>query len=233
MQQASQSADGQNVAMTDVVRFIRQLSHDLRNHLNAAELQSAYINEVAEDLELKGEVRRLRSMLSDMGASLQRLTSALVEFKLTEMPYEAAAFVDDVRQKLAANAPEQSEAIHWKVEVDGVSLNIDPQLLQQAMLELIANAFQHDRGEGHITAHAEARDGQFRFTLAEPKNTAIEVTDAWAREPFRNLKHGHYGLGLPRVRRIIEAHHGQLTARYDPASSSLVSTIELPIVARE
>ena len=32
-----------SVSWNDVTRFIRQLSHDLRNNLNAIELQSAYI----------------------------------------------------------------------------------------------------------------------------------------------------------------------------------------------
>ena len=63
--------------MPDVVKFVRQLSHDLRNHLNAAELQSAYIAEIAEDPELKEEIKRLRAMISEVGASLQRVTSAL------------------------------------------------------------------------------------------------------------------------------------------------------------
>jgi hypothetical protein len=34
-------SDALDVAWGDDVRFIRQLTHDLRNHLNAIELQSA------------------------------------------------------------------------------------------------------------------------------------------------------------------------------------------------
>jgi hypothetical protein len=40
--EGSASAADLQVAMPDVARFVRQLSHDLRNHLNAAELQSAF-----------------------------------------------------------------------------------------------------------------------------------------------------------------------------------------------
>ena len=52
-----------DVDWNDVVRFMRQLSHDLRNHLNAAELQVAYLNELAESAEMKEEVKRLREMM--------------------------------------------------------------------------------------------------------------------------------------------------------------------------
>ena len=79
-----------------MVGFVRQLSHDLRNHLNAVELQSAFLNELAETPELKEEMRRLREMLTEMNGSLQRLTSSVASIKLTPMPYEADAFVEDL-----------------------------------------------------------------------------------------------------------------------------------------
>lgn len=217
--------------MTDVVLFVRQLSHDLRNHLNAAELQSAYINEVAEDAELKGEVTRLRSMLSEMGGSLQKLTSSLAQVKLTLMAYEAASFVEDLRQKMAQLFPEQATAIDWDVRITDAVLNIDPQLLQPAILELFANAFTHERGVGRLRASAEIREEVFTLILREPKSLFTAATENWGREPFRKVKHGHYGLGLARTRSIIEAHEGQLSARYDSQATSLVTTVLLPVVA--
>lgn len=217
-----------NVPMPDVVRFVGQLSHDLRNHLNAAELQSAYINEVAQEAELKGEVKRLRGMLSEMGASLERLATALSDVTLTEMPYEAAIFVEDLRAKVVAQFPEQSAGIDWEVNLGNESLVIDPQLLQEAMLELFANAFQHERGEGRIAASASIEAQKFVFTLREPKKAFSASTQEWGRQPFRSVKHAQYGLGLARVRSIVEAHQGQLSALYDASFATLVTTVTLP-----
>ncbi|MDQ3315149.1 MAG: HAMP domain-containing histidine kinase [Verrucomicrobiota bacterium] len=222
---------GVRVPMSDVVRFVGQLSHDLRNNLNAVELQSAFLNEVAEDAEVKGEVQRLRAMLSTMGSSLQRLTSLLATIKLTEMPYKAADFVEDLQSKIAAQFPEQSASIAWSVNVGDVSLLIDPQNLQQAFLELFANAFAHLRNPGEIVATATVADGNFTFTMQEPKKDFAGSTEDWGREPFKQVAHGHYGLGLYRTRAIIEAHHGSFSVRHDPAASSLVLTVVLPVAA--
>ena len=52
------------VAWSDIVKFVRQLSHDLRNNLNAVELQSAYLGELRQDAEMKNEIQRLRQMIS-------------------------------------------------------------------------------------------------------------------------------------------------------------------------
>lgn len=215
--------------MPDVTKFVRQLSHDLRNHLNAVELQSAYIAELAEEPELKGEVKRLRAMISEVGASLQRVTSALGTARLTLMPYGAADFVEDLRQKLATDYPDESAKIAWDVQAGDANLQIDPQLLQPALLELFANAFRHERASGFISAEARIENNRFVFTLREPKRSFQLSTKNWGREPFGTIGQGHYGLGLYRSRGIIEAHEGQLNARYDSPASSLITTVVLPL----
>jgi K+-sensing histidine kinase KdpD len=215
--------------MPDVVKFVRQLGHDLRNHLNAAELQSAYIAEIAGDPELQEEVKRLRAMISEVGASLQRVTSVLGAPRLTVMPYGAADFVEDLRQKLAADSPAESTKIEWNVQLGDATLQIDPQSLQPTLMELFANAFRHDRTEGIISVDARIMDKRFVFTIREPKGSFECSTENWGREPLRTVGQGHYGLGLHRSRAIIEAHDGQLNARYDPPSSFLITTVVLPL----
>lgn len=215
--------------MADVVRFVRQLSHDLRNHLNAAELQAAYLKEIAEDAEVKSEVQRLRGMVSEMGTSLQTVTALLATPKLTLMSYEASAILEDLRQKAAHEFPEEQTAFEWLDTKTDVLVEIDPQLLQQALLELLRNALQHARGDGPIQVSRETTGREFVLTLREPK-TAFELsTGDWGGEPFKLVKHGHYGLGLHRARSIVEAHRGKLTARYDSDGSVFVTTVSLPV----
>jgi K+-sensing histidine kinase KdpD len=217
------------VSLPDVTKFVRQLSHDLRNHLNAAELQSAYVAELAEEPELKEEIQRLRAMISEVGTSLQRVTSALSTARLTLMPYGAADFIEDFRQKLAADYPDESAKVAWDVQAGDATLQIDPQLLQPALLELFANAFRHDRAPGTVSAEARIENQRFALTLREPKRSFQLSTENWGREPFRTIGQGHYGLGLHRSRAIIEAHDGQIHVRYDSPASSLITTVVLPL----
>ena len=217
------------VPMPDVARFVQQLSHDLRNHLNAAELQSAYLSEVAEDAALKEEVKRLRAMLAAMGASLQSLTDSFAPINLTVMPYEAASFMEDLRQKIGKQFPAASGEIEWTIETGSALLSIDPQILQPAFVELFANAFQHERAPGPLRASAVVSGGDFIFTLTEPKTSFTGETERWGLQPLAKLKHGHYGLGLSRTRGVIEAHHGQLRTGFDSATAALVTTVVLPL----
>lgn len=215
--------------MPDIVKFLRQLAHDLRNHLNAAELQSAYVAELAEEPELIEEIKRLRAMISEVGASMQRVTSAISAARLTLMRYDAADLIEDLRQKLASDYPDESAIIEWSMPASNVALEVDPQLLQPALMELFANAFRHGRAEGLILATARIEKDRFVFTIREPKTSFEHSTVNWGREPLRISGQGHYGLGLHRAMTIIEAHGGQLNARYDSPASSLITTVVLPL----
>ena len=228
-QQDTAAAPDLQVPMPVVVRFIRQLSHDLRNHLNAAELQSAFLKEIAEDAEVKSEIQRLRGMLSELGSTLQKLTTSLAPAKLTQMPYGAPVFLEDFQQKVQSEFAADAGVFEWDVRVKSGMLNIDPQLLQQALLELFSNSLRHDRGEGNIALTAAAADGKLALTMREPKKSFDGSTDDWGREPFKHVKHGHYGVGLHRARGIIEAHGGELRASHDPAAGVLITTVTLPI----
>jgi K+-sensing histidine kinase KdpD len=218
-----------SVPMRDVVKFVRQLAHDLRNDLNAAELQSAYLIEIAGAGELKDEIKRLRGMISQVGANLQSVTVALGQPRLTEMSYSAKDFVDDLQQKLETDYPAESAKVQWDAQAGEAELNIDPQLLLPAFLELFANAFRHGPAEGAIPVTVRTENGRFVFSLREPKRSFDRSTENWGREPLRSVSQGHYGLGLHRARGIIEAHGGELKARYEQASSTLITTVTLPV----
>ena len=76
---ATPAASDGHVPWENFVKFVRQLSHDLRNQLNATELQSALIAELTNDAELKSEIRRLRELVSQLGATLQSLSASVAE----------------------------------------------------------------------------------------------------------------------------------------------------------
>src|SRR5437773_4074091 len=115
--------DSLNVPWIDTVRFVQQLSHDLRNHLNAIELQSAYISELDASGELKGEIKRLREMISGLTAILQNLGRRLGEVKPNLISYRASDFVDDLRTAITHEFPKESAEITWGIQVGDAMLS--------------------------------------------------------------------------------------------------------------
>jgi signal transduction histidine kinase len=227
------SADHQgaqpSVPWSEAVRFIRQLSHDLRNDLNAIELQSTYIAELETNEQLKGEIKRLREMVAGASSALQRLSRAVAEVKPNLILYRADDFIEDLRTKIEHDFSNHRGQITWDIRLSDTTLSVDPQLLQEAFTELFGNAFRHHRGNDPVLATARTEDDRLLFTLREPKAQFDLGTQNWGREPFGKVTQRHYGLGLNRVRAIVEAHGGKLHAQYDPDASALITTLTLPV----
>jgi two-component system heavy metal sensor histidine kinase CusS len=221
-------SDSLNVPWTNVISFIRQLSHDLRNDLNAIELQSTYLDELGKNEQFKTEIKGLREMVSRLASTLQRLSRVVGEVSPTLIPYRATDLMEDMRATIEHDFPKESREITWDIQLGHTMLNVDPQLLQEVFTEFFANAFRHNRGKGPILARARVDNNEFLFTLQEPKAQFELSTENWGCEPLRKTGQRHYGLGLNRVRTIIEAHGGKLHAQYDPDVSALITTLTLP-----
>ncbi len=219
----------QQIPLANVVQFLRQFIHDIRNHLNAAELQSAYLGEITESKEAKDEIKRLRAMISEASASLQLITSSLSEPRLTRMPYTTDDFLTDLRQKVETTFPVEGPKVIWDIKVKDAKLEIDPQALLPVLTELFDNAFRHDPAGDPISFEAQIQEGRLLLLIREPKKGFSGSTEGWGRKPFVSIRKGHYSLGLHRAFTIIEAHGGQLSAHYDSAASTLVTTVVFPL----
>ncbi len=225
-EKSAASGTNENIPWEDFVKFVRQLSHDLRNQLNAAELQSALIGELTNDEELKSEARRLRELISQLGITLQGLSTSVAEPRPTLLPYAVQDFVTDLQKKIGHEFPEKGSAVKWDISSAEARLNIDPQLTEWAAVELFRNAFRHGMAGDELYVKTCVADLLFSFCIREPK--AGEIDPMQWMQPLQKVSHGHYSLGLRRARSIITAHGGELTVRFDPASRILISTITLP-----
>src|SRR6201987_2167666 len=107
--------DSLTVSWSDTVRLVRQLSHDLRNDLNAIELQSAYIAELTQDQELTSEIKRLREVVSGLNSTLELLSRAVGEVALNVVTYPAGEFLTDMRTQIERSFSKENHEITWDV----------------------------------------------------------------------------------------------------------------------
>lgn len=211
-----------------VTHLVRQLSHDVRNGLNAVDLQATLLSEILEEGEARLEAMRLRDTIGRVTRTLEKITSDFQGFSLDPIACEAGAFLEDARLRLEKTYGERMREVTWGVDVGEAWIKIDLEAILEVMDQVLQNAFEFAEGDGRIEFLADATADAVRFRLVEGKLAEPENLSQWGREPCMNVRSGRYGLGLFRAHRIAEEHGGELCQSFDADRCCLVTTLSIP-----
>ena len=225
-------AAGVAVPWPQVERFVGLFTHDLRNGLNALELQLTYLGEISEDPEAKAEVKRMRGSVAEITRQLQAVRVSTGAPGPHPFAYPVADFVEDVRERFERQRADVSSRVQWEVEAGGVPVDVDPELSMAALLELLNNALFHAAKDSAIRVHAVGGKAGLTLSIHQtPATPPGSPPENWGRTPLASSRRDGYGLGAFRARRIVESQGGSLRYAYPEAGGPLVTTVTLPATA--
>lgn len=228
-QPTAAGADEVLVPFSRVAGFVRQVTHDVRNGLNAIDLQSAYAAELVSDPEALEEVRRIRGLIQQSTKMLQALSSNFWVSAPSLVSYSARIFVEDLQDRLVKHHPDHAPQVRWTVDLKEESIAVDLEMIFTAIAEVFKNAFSFREADAEIAARAFAEGGRFVVEITEAKTKLPSPPEAWGREPFASTRRGAYGLGLFRSRQLLAAHGGELHFSHDSGRNLLTSRLSLPL----
>ncbi len=108
---------------------------------------------------------------------------------------------------------------------------VDGHLVRQALINLVVNAIQAIPRGGTVTVRvsAESREGQplARIEVADDGVGISPATEKHIFQPFFTTKAMGTGLGLAVVKRIVDAHHGEISVRSSMGGGTTF-TVTLP-----
>ncbi len=111
-----------------------------------------------------------------------------------------------------------------------IPLDVDPDLVQRALLNLLLNAGQATEGHGRVDVRLSNGGDRVVLEVADDGPGVPEELRERVFEPFFSRRQGPRagtGLGLPSVRRTVEAHGGHVTLRCPDGGGTAVR-IDLP-----
>jgi signal transduction histidine kinase len=116
------------------------------------------------------------------------------------------------------------------IEIDGAAplVSADPDMLKVVFQNLLINGAHAMQGKGRIRVAVESVDStcQIRFVDGGP-GIPPDIRER-IFTPFFTTKSRGSGLGLPTVKRFVEAHNGQVAIDCPPAGGTTV-LIRLPL----
>jgi len=217
----------QLVPLERVSKFIRQLTHDVRNGLSAIDLETAFIAEIATDEEVLAEVRKLREMVAETAKMLHRVSQHFQPPTVHPIPWAATTVMEELRKQLQTEFPEESLTVEMENRFKEETVQIDLNQTLAVALAVLRNAFQFRQEGVLVRVIGSSQDGQTTLEVREPKATLQNETppEEWGVEPLRSTRSGGYGLGLYQARQIAEAQGGSLEISF--TGSELVTRIAL------
>ncbi|SBS33343.1 Globin-coupled histidine kinase [Marinomonas aquimarina] len=181
------------------------MAHELRNPLNIISMAS-YNSPADTRRHIQEQLARADRLVSDMLVYSGKLT-------LHYQPVALKPLLGSVLSTL------NTDNVLMTLQLEeGLELSADPHRLQQVLINLIDNAlaFVRNQSDGSICVEAHYEDSELVCRIHN-NGPALDpnVSQDELFRPFVSKRQGGSGLGLAIVRRIMDAHHGQIRHRDD------------------
>jgi two-component system, NtrC family, sensor histidine kinase HydH len=216
--------------LASVGRLAAGVSHEIRNPLSSLKGFATYFKERYHDVPENQQISNL--MIQEVDR-LNRVVGELHEFArpitVSKKPIRIKAFLESSLKMVERQAAESKIAIRTDFDLGLREVLIDPDRINQVLLNLYLNAIDSMDGGGQlIVALSES---------AKKNGVRIKITDTGSGIPDNDLGHifdpyfttkpSGTGLGLAIVHNIIEAHGGDIHIESHPGQGTAV-TIFLP-----
>ncbi len=219
-----------------LAKFLSIASHDLKNPLTIV-LGCSKLIEKVEDLDkvrlLNGKIlkagERARSLIKAY-LEVSELTSG-AELQLNLQALDLGAMIDEEIGFLQ-DAGNRAENLNFVNEVEMVSLEADPQKLQQVFSNLISNAAKYSPEGGEVRIWAEVAHDEVTLKV---KDQGVGISQEDQKKLFQQFQRvgdrslvAGTGLGLWLTNALIQAHGGSISVQSAVGQGSTF-VVKLPV----
>jgi signal transduction histidine kinase len=206
------------------------IAHEVRNPLAVIRNAVASLRRRAANPEDR------ETLLAIVEEEIDRLNGLVTELLRFARPVDVERADVSIREIVDAMQGDLSEGYRLTYVVADPRADTvwaDPTLLRLALDNLVSNAVQAMPGGGEIRIEASVEEVEgggavSRIEITDPGSGMSPTTLKRAFDPFYTTQPKGTGLGLPIVRRIIEAHEGRAIVESLPGSGTTVSVL-LPL----
>jgi PAS domain S-box-containing protein len=179
---------------------------------------------------LTGESQLLLEMVGEEADRLNRIVSDLLDFARPHSPVlrseSVLACLQSARDAISAVA-QSNVTLHIEEPPVPLLALVDARMLRQALFNLLVNALQAMPQGGRVTLRAsQVVRGAKRWVRIQVQDTGVGFAADVAEQmfqPFFTTKATGTGLGLAVVKRIIDAHQGEVTVESTPGVGTTFS----------
>jgi two-component system NtrC family sensor kinase len=225
----------QAAKMASLGELVAGIAHEINNPLAFILAHHATVERlIAEDAPEPAALGKARDRLKSMRLGLQRIQSLVLNLRkfsrLDEAEMQVLDVPDAIETVLALLAPKLGEIEVQRELAARTGLFGSPALLNQVVMNIVANAADALEGRGVIRISSAEADGRYAIVIEDSgPGIPAELRDR-IFEPFFTTKPvgSGTGLGLAIAYSVVRAHAGEITVD-DSALGGARFTLSLPL----
>jgi hypothetical protein len=204
--------------LASISRLTGGVAHEIKNPLNAMALHLEV---------LKGKLDGQQPEIEVIGREIKRLDSVVKTFlnfnRPVDLNYKTIDLNELVKQVLAlvsVEANAKNIALKTVLQADKLWIQGDPDLLKQAVLNVINNGMEAMTNGGTLTTRTALDGGQCQLTVGDAgPGIALDVQPRVFQLYFTTKETGS-GIGLATTFRVVQLHNGTIDFTSEPGKGT-------------
>lgn len=193
------------------------IAHEIRNPMSAVKMNLQMFEQTEQDPVKLQLIETSLDEITRIEQSLLEMMNLSIPFRLEKKYVSVRQLLENamavMRQRIINNNLQTSVRISRQIDM----INIDPHRIEQAILNLLFNAIEAQPDSGKIYLSSKqvkhGKQAMLEITVGDnglgiPKEMLDHVFD-----PMFTQKNKGSGIGLHNVKRIVEAHGGEVEIR--------------------
>ncbi len=213
------------------------LAHEIKNPLSIIVMNMELLHEDFEAMT-SPDARRALQRTETVIQQCTRLETLLNDFlrftKLSSLELKPGSLNGQITHVLdffETQAAKQGVEVVRHLDADLPSINLDPQTLQAALVNLVKNAMEAMPNGGELLARTRITRVGVALDLIDTGCGMAAPALIKMFQEFYTSKEGGTGLGLPTAKKIIEAHDARINVQSEVGQGTQF-TIEFPTPKR-
>ena len=211
------------------MEMIASIAHELRTPLAVTRSRLELIEEgiveanTTEVKKLSRQIDLLARLVDDLRTlSLADANRLSLQKELTDLKELVVRVLDAFKLQLA------EKKLDLKEDLESVAATVDPQRIEQVVINLLDNAVKHTPENGAIEISLKKRDTHVQLDIRDTgKGFNVESQKLFQRF-YTSDKEGGTGLGLSLVAALVNLHGGQVSASNHPKGGAIF-TVRVPL----
>lgn len=229
-----QSIALRNDRLKELGEMAAQVAHEIRNPLGGIK---GFASLLKRDLEEQPALKQMAEYIVEGTDNLNRLVTQVLNYARPLLPQfekvDLVKVLEEMKYHVEADANFNPDKIKLSIETDEKTaiIQIDPQLIKGALLNLMVNSLQAMPDGGKVILGLKISNGLAIITVSD---TGIGIPAENLKKlysPFFTTKTEGNGFGLAEVHKVVQAFEGTIEVE-SKVGKGTTFTIKLPLTDR-